>query len=112
MEWWNWQAGALRNLLFAIPNGGARAGRTGKMLQQEGVRAGVPDLFLAIPADNWHGLWIEMKISRGGRVSKAQAIMHEQLNAQKYKVVVCKGCDEAIAAIKTYLSSNNGIWRR
>lgn len=60
LEWWNWQAGALRNLLFAIPNGGARVRRTGKILQQEGVRPGVPDLFLAIPTDDWHGLWIEV----------------------------------------------------
>lgn len=103
LEWWNWQADPLRDLLFAIPNGGRRDGRTGKVLQQEGVRAGVPDLFLAIPADGWHGLWIELKVSTGGRVSKAQAAMHEKLSAQKYKVVVCKGCDEAIAAIKSYL---------
>ena len=33
-------------LLFAIPNGGARDPITGAMLKAEGVKRGVPDLFL------------------------------------------------------------------
>lgn len=36
-------------LLFAIPDGGRRDAVTGAHLKAEGVRAGVPDMFLAVP---------------------------------------------------------------
>ena len=36
-------------LMFAIPNGGARDAVTGAMLKREGVKPGVPDIFLPMP---------------------------------------------------------------
>src|SRR3990167_7125439 len=36
-------------LLFAIPNGGLRNIRVAMNLKAEGVRAGIPDYFLAVP---------------------------------------------------------------
>lgn len=48
-------------LMYAIPNGGARSSITGARLRDEGVLAGVPDIFLPCPSGGKHGLYIEMK---------------------------------------------------
>lgn len=95
--------GISEQLLFAIPNGGARDQITGAMLKAEGVRAGVPDLFLAVPRGRYHGLFIEMKQTTGGRVSDAQRTMHELLITQGYAVEVCHGWLHAKFAICEYL---------
>lgn len=52
---------SLRHLAFAIPNGGSRHPAEAVALKKQGVTAGVPDIFVAYPAKNYHGLFIEMK---------------------------------------------------
>ena len=47
-------------LLFAIPDGGRRDAVTGAHLKAEGVRAGGPDMFLAVPRQNAPGLFPEL----------------------------------------------------
>ena len=73
------------------------------MMVAEGVKAGVPDLFLAVPRDPHHGLFIEMKRADGGRVSNEQREWISRLKKQGYKVVVCHGCVAAIKEIQDYL---------
>ena len=41
-------------LLHAIPNGGDRDVRVATKLKAEGVKAGVPDLLLPVPASGFH----------------------------------------------------------
>lgn len=93
----------LADLLFAIPNGGARHIRTALRLKAEGVRAGVPDLFFAVPSGGYHGLFIEMKRRTGGRLSKDQREFMRALIAEGYRAEVCRGCDEALAVMEDYL---------
>lgn len=90
-------------MLFAIPNGGARNAITGAMLKAEGVRPGVPDLFLAIPAFGFHGLFIEMKKKKTGVLSDAQKHVISRFNDEGYCVVVCHGFDAAKCEIEDYL---------
>lgn len=92
-------------MLFAIPNGGDRNILVAAKLKKEGVRRGVPDMFLALPRGGWHGLFIEMKRRRGGVVSPEQAAYIEALRAQGYRAEVCKGCDEALEVLRDYLSA-------
>lgn len=89
--------------LFAIPNGGDRHIAVAGKLKAEGVKRGVPDLFLAWPTKTHHGLFIELKKRAGGTVSTLQKAWHEGLRAVGYAVVVAKGCEEAREAITTYL---------
>ncbi len=90
-------------LLFAIPNGGFRSMKTAKALRAEGVRAGVPDLFLPCARGGWNGCFIEMKRTKGGSVSIAQANFHAELELQGFRVLVCRGAEEAKQKVLAYL---------
>ena len=48
-------------LLFHIPNGGRRDTAEAANLKKQGVKPGVPDLFLPVARGGYHGLFIEMK---------------------------------------------------
>ena len=105
-RWWAMYArriGVAESLLFAIPNGGRRDKTTGARLKAEGVRAGVPDMFLAVPRQNAPGLFLELKKQKGGRVSENQKTMHEALSQAGYPVCICRGWDEAKRAIEDYI---------
>ena len=104
-RWWNIQHPGIKHLMFAIPNGGKRGKVTAFMLKNEGVRAGVPDIFLAFPVGRFHGLWIEMK-SQKGRTSENQDFMLAELRGQGYDCAVCHGWDEAREKIQSYLGAN------
>lgn len=107
MKWWalaHKLFGISEQLLFAIPNGGQRNLLVAAKLKAEGVRAGVPDLFLAARRSGFGGLFIEMKKPKGGRVSDNQKTMITLLEEQGYKAIVCKGWIEAKQHIENYLS--------
>ena len=111
-------------LLFAVPNGGERNKIVASRMKAEGVRAGVPDLFLPVPGyevpgddtPKWYGLFIEMKkpaarLKRApkhkwdtGGVSEEQVVWLNMLEQQGYKVVVCYSWYEAANEIKFYLT--------
>ncbi len=91
-------------LMYAIPNGGARSSITGARLRDEGVLAGVPDIFLPCPSGGKHGLYIEMKRQKGGRVSAPQKAVMQALRMQGYEVAVCHGWQEARDCIEQYLA--------
>lgn len=99
----NWTMPDIAPSLFAVPNGGKRDLRTAARLKAEGVRPGVPDLFLALPRGEASGLWIELKRRRGGAVSPDQRAMIDRLRAAGYAVEVCAGADAAWATLCDYL---------
>lgn len=108
MQWWSLAChgfGIPEACLFAIPNGGQRNVIVAAKLKAEGVRAGVPDLFLACVSSCFNGLFIEMKKTRGGRVSESQKVYLELLKDRGYAVAVCHGWLEAKQSIESYLRS-------
>jgi hypothetical protein len=82
-------------------------------MKRQTVSTGWPDLFLAVPrmydvrgdtaTFQFCGLFIELKRVKGGTVSAEQAIMIGDLQSLGYKAIMCRGADEAIQTIKTYL---------
>ena len=76
--------------IFAIANGGWRSKATAAKLKAEGVSRGVPDLF--VPQCN---LWIEMKRTKGGRLSPEQRDWMEYLRKVGSTVLVCHGAEDA-----------------
>jgi hypothetical protein len=91
-------------LMFCIPNGGWRHPATARKLQSEGVKRGVPDIYLPTARGTWHGLFIEMKRSDGGRESDEQARYRIELSNQGYLAVVCHGWLAASQVIEEYLT--------
>jgi len=70
----------------------------------EGVRRGISDLMLLVRKEKYAGLMIEMKRRNKGVVSSEQKTWFEFFEHNGFKTVVCRGCDEAIKAIESYLS--------
>jgi hypothetical protein len=103
--WWELEAGRRGinpRLMWATPNGGFRHIGTARRLKAEGVKAGVPDVFLAIPSKGYHGLFIELKAPKG-RVSPEQGEMVSILLLSGYQCRVCYGWDDARGVIENYL---------
>lgn len=90
-------------MLFAIPNGGQRNIIIARKLKDEGVKSGVPDMQLAIPRGRYHGLFIELKSSKGV-LSKNQKEWMDALEAEGYCARVCYGFQQARDAIEKYLA--------
>jgi hypothetical protein len=90
-------------LLFAIPNGGHRHIAVAHKMKKEGVRSGVPDLFLPVARGKYHGLFVEMK-AVGGRPSHNQAVWIKDLTQQGYMTIVCFNWIVAKEAVVKYLS--------
>ena len=95
VRWFEFQYPKIK--LFAIPNGGNRNVVTATMLKAEGVRKGVPDIF--IPELR---LWLEFKRVKGGKVSTEQQVWINYLNGCGYTAVVVNGFDVA----KAYILNN------
>lgn len=89
--------------MFHIPNGGHRNVAEAASLKRQGVKPGVPDIFLAYPSGPWHGLFIELK-SKKGKLSKHQATMLGALANVLYGTWVCYGWEHAWKIIEEYLA--------
>lgn len=92
-------------LMFHIPNGGSRNVAEAANLKKQGVKAGVPDLFLPVARGQYHGLFIEMKASKG-RLMENQKTWLRRLNNQGYLALVAWGYDEAVRIIEGYLNDH------
>ncbi len=90
------------DLMFHIPNGGSRNKLEAANLKRQGVKAGVPDLFLPVSRGGYHGLFIELKYGKNKPTEK-QTEWLKSLNEQGYVVAVCYGCNEASKKILKYL---------
>lgn len=91
-------------LMFAIPNMGNRHISFAMKMKAEGLKAGVPDIMLPVARGQFHGLFIELKRTKGGSVSATQREWLTELEAQDYRVAVCRGWEQAKDEIMNYLS--------
>ena len=89
-------------LIHAIPNGGSRDKITASNLKAEGVKAGIPDVFIPIPNGKYHGMYIEFKV-KTNKPSEEQRIIMLMLDAQGYKVICCNDLDTAKAEFESYM---------
>lgn len=103
IKWFDLQHAEHRGRLLAIPNGGERNVVVAAKLKAEGVRKGVPDLLLPVARNGFHGLWIELKRTKGSGLSAEQSQWIEYLTGQGYMAVICKGADAARETISGYL---------
>tara|TARA_R110002051_G_scaffold323700_1_gene418175 strand:- start:2779 stop:3186 length:408 start_codon:yes stop_codon:yes gene_type:complete len=93
--------------MFAIPNqGGQGKGAIirGKKMVREGLRKGVPDIFLPVVTHEFGGLFIEMK-SEKGRPSEEQIEYLNMLTEAGYLCGICHSFEQARSLIMDYLNS-------
>jgi hypothetical protein len=86
--------------IFHIPNGGHRAISVGKKMKAEGVKPGVPDLY--IPA--WK-IWIEMKRAKGGKLSDDQVDWYDYLTGIGDTVIIGRGAKDASVKLLSILKA-------
>jgi len=111
VKWFSLQYPQYDRMLFAIPNGGHRDIRTAARLKAEGVKRGVPDLFLSIPRGGYNGLYIEMKYG-DNKLTADQEKFFNQATELGYLCLDCYTVDEFIDIITGYfaLTNINGIF--
>lgn len=96
--------------VHAIPNGGSRgstkdqAMRVGAQLKAEGVKSGVSDIFVPIPAHGLHGLYIEMKRTDSGELSENQKAFGAFVREQGYGFCCCHGWKAAAECLRQWLA--------
>ncbi len=122
IEWCNLMARhkyPMLKWIYACPNAAKRSWNLGKQMRAEGVKKGVPDLFLPHPKKlvtenyaehevvriypGWHGLYIEMK-RKGNEPTDDQREWLDHLAYVGYKTAVAYSGDEAIKIIEDYIS--------
>lgn len=89
-------------LLFHIPNGGYRNKSEAINLKRQGVKAGVPDLFLPVARNKYHGLFIELK-AQENKATQKQNDWIAHLRTQSYAAEVCHGWRSAVECLCRYL---------
>lgn len=92
-------------LIFAVPNAGRRGFKAQKQVKDEGIKAGVPDLFWPVPRSGYHGMFIEMK-RHTGRLRASQKEWLENLSAQGYATGVYRDDVTLIEAMRHYLEED------
>ena len=93
-------------MLHSSLNGLKRTKNAQGKAKQQGMLSGVPDLFLPVKNNNFVGLYIEMKSTKG-RVSVEQSRYLKCAAENGYSVVVCYSAVDAINTIKAHLEQQN-----
>jgi hypothetical protein len=96
-------------LMFAIPNAGGYTGgfkqnvRRVQAMKNEGLKKGVPDIFLPVARNGYRGLFLELK-TETGKLSKDQRWWIDRLREQGYYAVWCRGYELAKERLEIYLA--------
>jgi hypothetical protein len=113
-EWAEMQKGKFPELalLFAVPNAAKRSPRQGAYMKAEGMKAGVPDIWLPVARGGFHGLVIEVKPEHTPGVTTKtyptaeQKDWIERLNTEGYLARICYGFVEIYSLILDYLGEH------
>lgn len=92
--------------MFAIPNGGKRHYKTAVDLKAEGVKPGVSDICFPYPNGTYHGLFIEMKRTKGGTLSDEQKNFIADMQKAGYGACVCYGFEQARETVMKYIKGD------
>lgn len=93
----------LAEFAFHIANERKSSQQAGSLLKRMGVKSGVSDIFIAIPSNEFHGLWLELKAGKN-RPTESQMKFLEDMRSKGYEALWCTGADKAKQIITDYLS--------
>jgi len=96
--------------MFAVPNGGLRNKVQASKLKAEGVKPGVPDVFLPFPCGQFAGLYLEFKKPgteghKSGGLKPEQVKYREYLTKVGYSHKVCFSWLQAATFVVEYLNN-------
>lgn len=89
--------------IYHCPNGGSRNKTEANNLKRQGVKAGVPDLFLPVGRGGYFGLYIEMKWGKN-QPTKNQIKWLDFLRQHNYACWVVHSAKVAIDCIEQYIN--------
>lgn len=104
VKWFRYQYPALDPVFFSVPNGGKRNLAEAKILKAEGAKAGVSDLLLLHPNEEFNFLAVEMKTKTGVQ-SKNQIDWQKKIENLGGKYSICRSVEEFQKEINFYLRS-------
>lgn len=90
----------LRKLLFAVPNGGARSAREGKLFKDTGTVAGVSDMILLYKT---RAFCFELKTEIGTQ-SALQLDWQKKVEAQDIPYIIIRSSDQFMFVIEHILN--------
>ena len=76
-------------------------------MKAEGMKRGIPDLFLPVARRGYHGLFIEMKRDDKQKPRPEQVEFMEYAEEQGYRDQVCYGYQDAVDELKWYLGKEH-----
>ena len=111
VRWFKLRYKAYAGCIISIPNGSHLAGsqiqRAKKMarMKREGLKVGTSDLFIAVPHEGYHGLWIEMKDKKKkfNSMTVDQVAHIDLMNDTGYMATWAAGFDDARHTIERYM---------
>ena len=89
-------------LCFAVPNAGKRSYGAAMYMKAEGLRAGVPDVWLPVPNKKYCGLVMENKYG-GNKLTDNQELWLRKLKRVGHYVCVCRSTEQMIKEVSKYL---------
>lgn len=103
VKWFDLQYPEHSRYLFHIRNGGSiKSAREGLKFKRMGVRKGIPDLFLSLPTDTYHGMYIELK-KKGGKPSPEQLDNCRHFRIVGYEFEIIDDFDVFVKIVKLYM---------
>lgn len=103
VRWFDTQYPYWSKFLFHIRNGGSiKSAREGAKFKRMGVRKGIPDLFLSIPAHGYHGFYIELK-KQGGKPSEEQIENGNSFQELGYRFEIISDLETFMAAVNSHM---------
>jgi hypothetical protein len=88
-----------RSIMFAIPNGGLRDKKTAAILQLDGVKAGVPDVYAH--AHGYPGIWLEFKGPKEP-LNEDQELMFPRMLNLGERIAVVRDLNEALRLLEDH----------
>lgn len=88
-------------MLHCSLNGVKLSAIQASIAKAQGMLSGVPDLFLPVPKNGYHGLFIEMKYGSNKVTENQEKFLQNAANVG-YAVSVCYSANEAIKRIEDY----------
>lgn len=102
IQWFRLQFPDLALNIFAIGNGGFRRLSEARIMKAEGVTAGVADIQIVYPNDEYHGLFIEFKTQKG-RQQQSQRDFQRAVERVGYRYVIVRDIDTFIETVKAHI---------